>query len=178
MDSTNNSLSSSSLTFGERICAAFIPFIAIIEALIYFVSGCFDCQHPNKLKYEHKDLVRLARESRFSVNEVEALYELFKKLSSSIVDDGLIHKEELQLALFRTPHGESLFLDRFFLVTSYFIIGICDTLTVLCRSGSCFGLLRFFITIPAKPEADLKFTSAQVNCCIGKALGRGHVELV
>ncbi|XP_057799818.1 calcineurin B-like protein 10 isoform X2 [Salvia miltiorrhiza] len=119
MDSTANlqSSSSSSLRFAEKFCAALIPIVALIDSLIFAVSGCFDCENRSRRKkprFGCAEIARLSEESRFSVNEVEALYELFKKLSSSIIDDGLIHKEELQLALFRTTSGENLFVDRVF----------------------------------------------------------------
>ncbi|KAI3692590.1 hypothetical protein L6452_32408 [Arctium lappa] len=109
----------SSLTIGEKLCAALIPLAAIAEILLNAVAGCFNFQSRSrsitkKLRFDHNQLSQLASDTNFSVNEVEALFELYKNLSSSIIDDGLIHKEELRLALFNTPQGENLFLDRVF----------------------------------------------------------------
>uniref|UniRef100_A0A3N7EP41 Calcineurin B-like protein n=1 Tax=Populus trichocarpa TaxID=3694 RepID=A0A3N7EP41_POPTR len=105
--------SSSSLEISERICAVFIPLIGIIQAVVLSFIACFD-RHlpPKKLQYTIDDLRRIASNSLFTVNEVEALLELFKKLSSSVIDDGLIHKEDLKLALLKTPAGDNLILDR------------------------------------------------------------------
>ncbi|CAI9092562.1 OLC1v1027846C3 [Oldenlandia corymbosa var. corymbosa] len=75
--------------------------------------GCFHSKNHKKVPgYEEPSV--LAAETPFTVSEVEALYELFKKISSSIIDDGLIHKEEFQLALFRNKNRKNLFLDRIF----------------------------------------------------------------
>ncbi|KAE8717161.1 Calcineurin B-like protein 8 [Hibiscus syriacus] len=71
--------------------------------------NCFSLKKP-KPGFEEPPI--LAAETHFTVNEVEALHDLFKKLSSS--DDGLIHKEEFQLAFFNNSNKQNFFLDRLF----------------------------------------------------------------
>ncbi|XP_021750383.1 calcineurin B-like protein 7 [Chenopodium quinoa] len=54
----------------------------------------------------------LLKNDEFTEEEVDLLYDLFNKLSNSVVKDGFIQKEELQLALFKNSMKRSLFLDR------------------------------------------------------------------
>ncbi|CAL5398872.1 unnamed protein product [Camellia sinensis] len=77
------------------------------------LMGCL-CSKNTKWTPGYKEPTILAAETPFTVSEVEALYELFKKLSGSVIDDGLIHKEELQLALFKNKNNRNLFAYRIF----------------------------------------------------------------
>ncbi|XP_073225885.1 calcineurin B-like protein 7 isoform X2 [Cicer arietinum] len=73
--------------------------------------GC-SCTKP---RFRHEDPPAiLAAQTYFSISEIEALHDLFKKLSSSIVNDGLISKEEFQLGLFGSSKKRNLFGDRVF----------------------------------------------------------------
>ncbi|XP_010538482.1 PREDICTED: calcineurin B-like protein 1 [Tarenaya hassleriana] len=75
--------------------------------------GCFHSKSPREFR-GHEDPVKLSSETAFSVSEVEALFELFKSISSSVVDDGLISKEEFQLALFKNRKKDNMFANMIF----------------------------------------------------------------
>ncbi|KAB2054330.1 hypothetical protein ES319_A12G248500v1 [Gossypium barbadense] len=67
-----------------------------------------------KYRVKHEDPTILAAETCFNETEVKALYELFRQLSSSLVDDGYISKEEFLLGLFRNRKEQNLFANRMF----------------------------------------------------------------
>ncbi|XVF10071.1 hypothetical protein REPUB_Repub07fG0151600 [Reevesia pubescens] len=75
--------------------------------------GCVSSKRSKQVPGYEEPTV-LSAETPFTVNEVEALHELFNKLSNSIIADGLIHKEEFQLALFKNRNQSNLFADRIF----------------------------------------------------------------
>ncbi|KAB2067166.1 hypothetical protein CXB51_022714 [Gossypium anomalum] len=75
--------------------------------------GCLQCK-AKRLCPKRENPVKLASQTAFSVSEVEALFELFKIISSSLIDDGLISKEEFRLALFHNNKKKNIFTDRIF----------------------------------------------------------------
>ncbi|XP_057813762.2 calcineurin B-like protein 7 isoform X3 [Cryptomeria japonica] len=99
--------------FVAQIGTILFPVIAAVECAIFTLINCFTAKSDTR-SLPRGVAASLASETIFSINEVEALYELFKKLSSSVIDDGLIHKEEFHLALFRSTSRENLFADRVF----------------------------------------------------------------
>ncbi|KAK9926952.1 hypothetical protein M0R45_024158 [Rubus argutus] len=75
---------------------------------------CFKSSKVDRHRPGYEEPTILASETAFTVNEVEALYDLYKKISNSIIKDGLLHKEEFQLALFQSSNKQNLFADRVF----------------------------------------------------------------
>lgn len=72
-------------------------------------SAPSSCVLPARIRTE--ELIKLCQSSHFDRTQVEKLYELFKVISSSGDDDGLIDKSEFQRAL---GLKRNLFVDRMF----------------------------------------------------------------
>ncbi|KAK6158442.1 hypothetical protein DH2020_005756 [Rehmannia glutinosa] len=81
------------------------------------IANCFCLSKANKAPGFEEHAILASRQivstsEDFNVNEVEALYILFEQLSSSIVDDGQIHKEEFLLALFNCSSKKNILAER------------------------------------------------------------------
>ncbi|CAI8610244.1 unnamed protein product [Vicia faba] len=76
--------------------------------------GCVNFKAKNGRLPGPRNPVTLAADTAFSINDVEALTELFKTMCNSIEPDGKISKEEFKLALFNDSQRQNLFADRIF----------------------------------------------------------------
>ncbi|KAK7263372.1 hypothetical protein RJT34_30960 [Clitoria ternatea] len=75
--------------------------------------GCFNSKSSKEVPRQ-ENIRALASRTAFTISEVQALFELFKSISSSVVDDGLINMEEFQLAIFKIRRKENIFAHRIF----------------------------------------------------------------
>ncbi|XAR53891.1 hypothetical protein NMG60_11022613 [Bertholletia excelsa] len=87
-----------------------------LDRLKHLLSSVVNCCDSDLYKQSVglREPETVARETVFSVSEIESLSELFKKIRSTMLDDGLIHKDGFQLALFKTNKKQSLFADQVF----------------------------------------------------------------
>ncbi|XP_056686878.1 calcineurin B-like protein 7 isoform X4 [Spinacia oleracea] len=76
--------------------------------------GCMYSTNNGRKNFGNCECIILASETCFSVNEIEALYVLYRRLGSSAVDEGLINKKEFELALLGNCGQRNLFVDRVF----------------------------------------------------------------
>lgn len=149
-DLTSSLTRTSSLTIREKFGTIVLPLLAVLDYVIAILTGCFSAK-SRKSPLGYEDTALLASETIFTVNEVEALYELFKKLSNSVTNDGVIHKGAFQLALFRSTTKENLFADRIFDLFDLKQNGVIDFGEFVC------SLSIFHPSAPLEDKIDFAF---------------------